>query len=213
MATARRGPGQGARRAAASSRGEPAPLPEPQRGRGPPADVPAQLDLVEHAYRALAAGRVELPPKPGVHPRKDSFLHAMPAYLRDEDVVTLKWVGGYPANKAKGLPYISGLIVVNDAETGLPGRGHGRGRDHRGAHRCGQRRLRPALRARRAGGGRRSSAAASRGSSTRGSCTRSSRACEIRAWDPHPERIARARRPGRGRRPAGRTRSPAPRSS
>ncbi len=83
-------------------------------------DAAAQLDLVEHAYRALAAGRVELPPKPGVHPRKDSFLHAMPAYLRDEDVVTLKWVGGYPANKAKGLPYISGLIVVNDAETGLP---------------------------------------------------------------------------------------------
>jgi ornithine cyclodeaminase/alanine dehydrogenase len=83
-------------------------------------DVHEQLDLVEHAYRALAAGRVELPPKPGVHPRKDSFLHAMPAYLRDEDVVTLKWVAGYPANKARGLPYITGLIVVNDAETGLP---------------------------------------------------------------------------------------------
>jgi alanine dehydrogenase len=83
-------------------------------------DVGEQLDLVEHTYRALAAGRVELPPKPGVHPRKDSFLHAMPAYLRDEDVVTLKWVGGYPANKERGLPYITGLIVVNDAETGLP---------------------------------------------------------------------------------------------
>jgi alanine dehydrogenase len=83
-------------------------------------DVHEQLDLVEHAYRALAAGRVELPPKPGVHPRKDSFLHAMPAYLRDEDVVTLKWVAGYPANKQRGLPYITGLIVVNDAETGLP---------------------------------------------------------------------------------------------
>jgi ornithine cyclodeaminase/alanine dehydrogenase-like protein (mu-crystallin family) len=79
-----------------------------------------QLDLVEHTYRALAAGRVELPPKPGVHPRKDSFLHAMPAYLLDEDVVTLKWVGGYPANKQRGLPYITGLIVVNDAETGVP---------------------------------------------------------------------------------------------
>jgi ornithine cyclodeaminase/alanine dehydrogenase len=83
-------------------------------------DVHEQLDLVEHTYRALAAGRVELPPKPGVHPRKDSFLHAMPAYLRDEDVVTLKWVAGYPANKERGLPYITGLIVVNDAETGLP---------------------------------------------------------------------------------------------
>jgi ornithine cyclodeaminase/alanine dehydrogenase-like protein (mu-crystallin family) len=82
--------------------------------------VAAQLDLVEETYRAVGAGRVELPPKPGVHPRKDSFIHAMPAYLMDEDVAALKWVAGYPANKERGLPYISGLIVVNDAETGLP---------------------------------------------------------------------------------------------
>jgi len=79
-----------------------------------------QLDLVEATYRALGDGRVELPPKPGIHPRPDSFIHAMPAYLRDEDVAALKWVSGYPANKARGLPYISGLIVLNDPETGLP---------------------------------------------------------------------------------------------
>ena len=83
-------------------------------------EIPAQLDLVEATYRSVGAGRVELPPKPGIHPRKDSFIHAMPAYLRDEDVAALKWVAGYPANKQRGLPYISGLIVVNDAETGLP---------------------------------------------------------------------------------------------
>jgi ornithine cyclodeaminase/alanine dehydrogenase len=83
-------------------------------------DTGNQLDLVEHTYRSLAAGRVELPPKPGVHPRKDSFIHAMPAFLRDEDVVALKWVAGYPANKEQGLPYISGLVVLNDPETGLP---------------------------------------------------------------------------------------------
>jgi alanine dehydrogenase len=82
--------------------------------------IPEQLDLVEATYRSVGAGRVELPPKPGIHPRKDSFIHAMPAYLRDEDVAALKWVAGYPANKARGLPYISGLIVLNDAETGLP---------------------------------------------------------------------------------------------
>lgn len=82
--------------------------------------APEQLDLVERTYRALAAGRVELPPKPGVHPRKDSFIHAMPAFLRDEDVVALKWIAGYPANKERGLPYITGLVVLNDAETGLP---------------------------------------------------------------------------------------------
>jgi ornithine cyclodeaminase/alanine dehydrogenase len=44
----------------------------------------------------------------------------MPAYLRDEDVVALKWVAGYPANKERGLPYITGLIVLNDPDTGLP---------------------------------------------------------------------------------------------
>jgi alanine dehydrogenase len=84
----------------------------------PPLDE--QLDLVEATYRALGEGRVELPPKPGIHPRPDSFIHAMPAYLRDQDVAALKWVAGYPANKARGLPYISGLIVLNDPETGLP---------------------------------------------------------------------------------------------
>ena len=83
-------------------------------------EIPAQLDLVEETYAALAAGRVELPPKPGVHPRENSFIHAMPAYLADQDVAALKWVSGYPGNKARGLPYISGLLVLNDAETGLP---------------------------------------------------------------------------------------------
>jgi ornithine cyclodeaminase/alanine dehydrogenase-like protein (mu-crystallin family) len=83
-------------------------------------DIPAQLDLVEDTYRSVGAGRVELPPKPGIHPRKDSFIHAMPAYLRDDDVASLKWVAGYPGNKERGLPYISGLIVLNDAGTGLP---------------------------------------------------------------------------------------------
>lgn len=82
--------------------------------------VKEQLDLVEETYRAVGAGRVELPPKPGIHPRPDSFIHAMPAYLRDEDIAALKWVAGYPANKERGLPYITGLIVLNDPETGVP---------------------------------------------------------------------------------------------
>ena len=82
--------------------------------------IPEQIDLVEGTYRAVAAGRVELPPKPGIHPRTDAFIHAMPAYLRDEDVAALKWIAGYPANPQRGLPYINGLIVLNDPETGVP---------------------------------------------------------------------------------------------
>lgn len=79
-----------------------------------------QVDLAEQTYSAMAAGKAELPPKPGVHPRENSFIHAMPAYLSDSDVAAVKWVGGFPANKELGIPYISGVIVVNDGETGFP---------------------------------------------------------------------------------------------
>lgn len=82
--------------------------------------IDTQLDLVEETYVEMATGQVELPPKPGIHPRKDAFIHAMPSYLRRSDVAAVKWVSGYPANPARGLPYISGVIVVNDAETGVP---------------------------------------------------------------------------------------------
>lgn len=79
-----------------------------------------QVDLAEHAYRALARGEVEQPPKPGIHPRPDAFIHAMPAYLRDDDVAAVKWVSGYPANRERNQPYIAGVIVLNDPETGVP---------------------------------------------------------------------------------------------
>lgn len=79
-----------------------------------------QLDLVERTYRDVAAGEVELPPKPGLHPRQDAFLHAMPAWLKHGDAAGLKWVSGYPTNKAKGLAYINGLLILNDADTGVP---------------------------------------------------------------------------------------------
>lgn len=80
----------------------------------------AQIDLVEQTYIAMSNGTVEMPPKPGIHPRKDAFIHAMPAYLADTDVAAMKWVAGYPANKSIGIPYINGLLILNDAGTGVP---------------------------------------------------------------------------------------------
>jgi ornithine cyclodeaminase/alanine dehydrogenase-like protein (mu-crystallin family) len=82
--------------------------------------VEEQVDRLAEVYRALAHGRVENPPKLGVHPRPSAFIHAMPAHLADEDVTAVKWVSAYPGNPARGLPYISGLIVLNDSDTGLP---------------------------------------------------------------------------------------------
>jgi ornithine cyclodeaminase/alanine dehydrogenase len=78
------------------------------------------IRIVEDAFREKAAGRTEVPPKPGVHPKKDSFIHAMPAYLETMKAAGVKWVSGFPDNPRKGLPYISGLLVLNDTETGFP---------------------------------------------------------------------------------------------
>ena len=83
-------------------------------------DWVTQIDLVEQTYVAMSNGTVEMPPKPGIHPRKDAFIHAMPAYLADTDVAAMKWVSGYPANKSLGIPYINGLLILNDAATGVP---------------------------------------------------------------------------------------------
>jgi ornithine cyclodeaminase/alanine dehydrogenase len=44
----------------------------------------------------------------------------MPAYIPSMGAAGLKWVSGYPQNQKKGLPYIHGLIVLNDPETGAP---------------------------------------------------------------------------------------------
>ena len=83
-------------------------------------DVSTRLDLAERALRALGRGDAEMPPKIGVHPRPGALLHAMPAWLRDGDLVGLKWVSAFPANRGLGLPAINGLVVLNDPETGMP---------------------------------------------------------------------------------------------
>jgi ornithine cyclodeaminase/alanine dehydrogenase len=80
----------------------------------------AVIDLLERAFREKGAGRVEMPPKPGIHTRKDAFLHAMPAFIPALGAAGVKWVGGYPGNPPRGLPYISGLLILNDLETGFP---------------------------------------------------------------------------------------------
>jgi ornithine cyclodeaminase/alanine dehydrogenase len=44
----------------------------------------------------------------------------MPAYVPALNAAAVKWVSGYPGNAAHGLPYILGLLILNDPETGMP---------------------------------------------------------------------------------------------
>ena len=78
------------------------------------------IELVEGGLFEHGHGRVENPPKPGIHSRPDAFIHAMPAYYGGLGIGGLKWVSGYPSNRGVGLPQIAGLMVVNDMETGMP---------------------------------------------------------------------------------------------
>ncbi len=78
------------------------------------------IGLLEKAFLEKGNGRVEMPPKPGIHTMPDAFIHAMPAYIPSLRSAGIKWVSGYPENFKRGLPYISGLMIMNDVETGIP---------------------------------------------------------------------------------------------
>jgi ornithine cyclodeaminase/alanine dehydrogenase-like protein (mu-crystallin family) len=82
--------------------------------------MPDIIGALEVAFREHGDGKVEMPPKPGVHTQQDAFIHAMAAYIPSLHSVGIKWVSGYPENHRRGLPYISGLLILNDDETGLP---------------------------------------------------------------------------------------------
>ena len=78
------------------------------------------IEAVESMFKEKGEGRVEMPPKPGIHTRPDAFIHAMPAYIPSLESAGIKWISGYPDNVKKGLPYITGLLVLNDPDTGIP---------------------------------------------------------------------------------------------
>jgi ornithine cyclodeaminase/alanine dehydrogenase len=79
------------------------------------------IDALDVAFREKGKGLTEMPPKPGIHPGGgDNFIHAMPAYIPAMKAAGVKWVSGFPDNHKVGLPYITGLLILNDPETGLP---------------------------------------------------------------------------------------------
>jgi ornithine cyclodeaminase/alanine dehydrogenase len=83
-------------------------------------EMPEVIGAVEEGLRIKGLGKVELPPKPGVHPRDDCYIHAMPCWIGgDVDTAGIKWVAGYPMNIKKNLPYNNGIFCLNDTDTGV----------------------------------------------------------------------------------------------
>ncbi len=83
-------------------------------------EMPTIIDLLEKAYLEKSQDKVQAPAKPSIYPQADSFITAMPAFIPSMRSAGIKWISGFPGNPQYGLPYIAGILVLNDVETGLP---------------------------------------------------------------------------------------------
>ena len=78
------------------------------------------INTIETVFREHGSKRFENPPKPGIHPKENAFIHAMPGYLPNLKAAGLKWVSSYPSNMNFNLPAVMGVMILNDVDTGRP---------------------------------------------------------------------------------------------
>ncbi len=88
-------------------------------------DLDSILTITEEVFERFGHGDIYSPPKeslplqdksaPGMH-----WINSMPAFLKYEDIVGIKWVNVTSENIHRNLPVTMGVILLNDAITGLP---------------------------------------------------------------------------------------------
>jgi alanine dehydrogenase len=76
------------------------------------------VDAVRDAFVAYARGEWTMPPKVYVPAYPAGDFRAMPAL--GAGYALLKWVTSFPGNPAKGLPTVTGLVLLSDASNGVP---------------------------------------------------------------------------------------------
>jgi len=73
--------------------------------------LPRVMDTVEDAYRLFAAGDFQMPERPVFQSGEDTILY-MPCFTKE--LISTKFLTLFPGNPARGVPYISGLMLLND---------------------------------------------------------------------------------------------------
>lgn len=81
--------------------------------------MPRAIDLMAEAFVALSKGRVDVPLRTQVASQDGTMLYK-PALMQSAGIFIVKVVSVFPANVARQLPVTTGLLLVNDANTGLP---------------------------------------------------------------------------------------------
>src|SRR2546422_7518739 len=83
----------------------------------------AIIERLEIAFGEKGRGRVEMPPKPGIHPGSpgsDNFIHAMPASVPALGAAGGKWVSCFPHNETPRPPTISGPFFLHESQNRTP---------------------------------------------------------------------------------------------
>ena len=76
------------------------------------------VDILEEVFRHKAAGGTRMPPKMFFYTDGDRFYSAMGSACPPLGYAGAKWQSGNPENPSCGLPYIQGLYVLNEHESG-----------------------------------------------------------------------------------------------
>jgi ornithine cyclodeaminase/alanine dehydrogenase-like protein (mu-crystallin family) len=76
------------------------------------------VDRVRDAFVSFARGEWQMPPKVYLPSPPNGDFRAMP--VRGEGLAILKWVTSFPVNPRRGLPTVTGIVLVSDADTGEP---------------------------------------------------------------------------------------------
>ena len=76
------------------------------------------VDILEEVFRHKAAGDTVMPPKMFFYTEGDRFCSAMGSACAPLGYAGAKWQSGNPENPSRGLPYIQGLYVLNEYESG-----------------------------------------------------------------------------------------------
>ncbi len=77
------------------------------------------IEAVEEAFREKGLGRTIMPPKHWIAPSDRRFYSAMTSLVEGVGAAC-KWQSGSSENPALGLPYLTGLLILNDTRSGLP---------------------------------------------------------------------------------------------
>ncbi len=85
-------------------------------------DWPEIIGVIETSLNAMRKGEFVQPVKPYLrYKQPENRIIAMPAYVGGSfHQAGIKWIASFPGNLRKGLPRAHSVVVLNDADTGVP---------------------------------------------------------------------------------------------